>query len=43
MSAVPTGDVVSGARVNPYFVFGCSGVQRKGITKLLLERVCQDS
>ena len=43
MSAVPTGDVVSGARVNPYFVFGCSGVQKKRNYKVITGRVCQDA
>ena len=43
MSAVPTGDVVSGAPCKPYFVFVAPEFRRKGITKLLLERVCQDA
>ena len=44
MSAVPTGDVVSGARVKSIFCFLVAPeFRRKGITKLLLERVCQDA
>lgn len=44
MSAVPTEELVSGIRVKSIFCFLVAPeYRRKGITKLLLERVCQDA
>jgi len=44
MTAVPAGEHLSGIRVKSIFCFLISPEYRKkGITKLLLERVCQDA
>lgn len=44
MSAVPTEELVSGIRIKSIFCFLVAPeYRRKGITKLLLERVCQDA
>jgi len=44
MSAVPTEEFISGIKVKSTFCFLVApDFRRKGITKLLLERVCQDA
>ncbi|NLU26869.1 MAG: GNAT family N-acetyltransferase [Hungateiclostridium thermocellum] len=44
MSGVSTGELMSGVRVKSIFCFLIAPeYRRKGITKLLLERVCQDA
>ena len=44
MSAVPAEELVSGIRMKSIFCFLVAPeFRRKGITKLLLERVCEDA